>query len=306
MRGPIDLAAMVLGMKDLLDQSLGPSFTLEIELAPHLPAVVSDPVQLESALLNVVINARDAMPRGGGVTLSATRERLDRKAPDLAAGDYVRLAVTDTGEGMSEETLARATEPFFTTKRVGKGTGLGLAMAHGLMRQTGGCLRLKSRIGVGSEVEFWLPVAAAKPDEAAIDPVWEVQSPAVPLAILAADDDELVLFNMAAMLEDLGHRVIQARSGADALRALAEAERVDLLITDQIMSDMTGTTLAQRVVAERPGLRVVLASGYAELPPGEGDGLTRLAKPFSQRQLAEAIKRAMVVVPDQFQWTVPG
>jgi PAS domain S-box-containing protein len=143
-REPIDLAALVLGMEPLLDQSLGPLFTLRIEMAPHLPAVETDRAQFESALMNVVINARDAMPRGGTITVTAARERVDQSVPDLASGDYVRLTVADQGDGMNQETLTRATEPFFTTKGVGKGTGLGLAMVQGLTAQSGGLCGLRA------------------------------------------------------------------------------------------------------------------------------------------------------------------
>ena len=297
-REPIDVAALVLGMQDLLNQSLGPLFDLSIEMAPRLPAVESDPAQLESALLNVVINARDAMPRGGAITLTAGRARVGPGVPDLAPGDYVRLVVTDQGEGMSAEILARATEPFFTTKGVGKGTGLGLAMIHGLTNQSGGTLRLKSSVGVGTEVELWLPVAASGRAKATVDPLATAGAPARSLTILAVDDDELVLFNTAAMLEDLGHTVIQASSGEAALRALAEAETVDLVITDHAMPRMTGAQLARRIAAERSGLPIVLATGYAELPSGEGAGLARLPKPFGQTQLADTIERVLKAASD--------
>ena len=292
-REPIDVAALVVGMEDLLNQSLGPLFDLNIELAPRLPAVESDPAQLESALLNVVINARDAMPHGGAITVTAGRARVDPGVPDLAPGDYVRLVVTDQGEGMSAEILARATEPFFTTKGIGKGTGLGLAMIHGLTNQSGGTLRLKSSVGVGTEVELWLPVAASGRAKTTVDALATAGAPARSLTILAVDDDELVLFNTAAMLEDLGHTVIQASSGEAALRALAGAETIDLVITDHAMPRMTGAQLARRVAAERSGLPIVLATGYAELPSGEGAGLARLAKPFGQRQLADIIERVL-------------
>ncbi len=190
-REPIDVAALVVGMEDLLNQSLGPLFDLNIELAPRLPAVESDPAQLESALLNVVINARDAMPHGGAITVTAGRARVDPGVPDLAPGDYVRLVVTDQGEGMSAEILARATEPFFTTKGIGKGTGLGLAMIHGLTNQSGGTLRLKSSVGVGTEVELWLPVAASGRAKTTVDALATAGAPARSLTILAVDDDEL-------------------------------------------------------------------------------------------------------------------
>ncbi len=289
-REPIDLTGLVLGLEDLLNQSLGPLFSLSIEMAPRLPAVESDPAQLRSALVNVIINARDAMPHGGTITLTAASKRVDPGAADLAPGDYVRLTVIDQGEGMSAETLARAAEPFFTTKGIGKGTGLGLAMIHGLMKQSGGTLRLRSRVGVGTEVELWLPVAARDLANTKINSTTEAGAPSRSLKILAVDDDELVLLNTVAMLEDLGHTVIQANSGEEALRVLAEAEAVDLLITDHAMPKMTGVQLAARVASESPDLPILLATGYAEAPSGEGGGLARLEKPFGQKQLSDAIE----------------
>jgi len=291
---PIDVAQLLSGLEDLLNQSLGPPFSLSIEIAPDLPAVESDPVQLESALVNVIVNARDAMPLGGAISLTAACERVGHGAADLTSGDYVRLTVVDRGEGMSEETLARATEPFFTTKGVGKGTGLGLAMIHGLTKQSGGTLRLRSRLGVGTEVEIWLPVATRSVSKTRTETLTAVGTSSRSLKILAVDDDELVLFNTVAMLEELGHTVIQANAGEAALRALAEAGGVDLLITDQAMPEMTGSQLARRVAEERPDLPIVLATGYAELPPGEGEGLTRLDKPFGQRQLSNAIEKVLM------------
>src|SRR5208282_4723255 len=165
----------------------------------------------------------------------------------------------------------RATEPFFTTKGVGKGTGLGLAMVQGLTAQSGGTLRLKSNVGVGTEVELWLPVAARHSAAATVDAVAGTGAPSGPLTILAVEDDPLILLNLVAMLEDLGHKVIKASSGPDALRQLAGAEPVDMLITDHSMPGMTGAELARRVAAERGALPIVLASGYAELPSGEGE-----------------------------------
>jgi PAS domain S-box-containing protein len=290
---PIDLTELVSGMEDLLNQSLGPLFSLSIEMAPRLPAVVSDPAQLESALTNVIINARDAMPHGGEITLLAACERVSSSDSDLAAGDYVRLTVVDQGTGMSEETLARATEPFFTTKGIGKGTGLGLAMVHGLTKQSGGTLRLRSRIGVGAEVELWLPAAARDLAKTEFNAPTETGTSSRSLKIVAVDDDELVLLNTVAMLEDLGHTVIQANSGEEALRALSQAGTVDLLVADHAMPEMTGVQLARRVAADRPDLPILLATGYAELPSGEGGGLARLDKPFSQKQLSDAIQRVL-------------
>jgi PAS domain S-box-containing protein len=291
-REPIDLAALVLTMEPLLDQSLGSSFSLRVEFPPQLPAVETDRVELESALMNIVINARDAMPGGGTITLTAEPESVGQGDPDLGPGDYVRLTVADRGEGMDQETLARAAEPFFTTKGVGKGTGLGLAMVQGLAAQSGGVLRLKSSVGVGTEVELWLPAASRRSGAAAVDGTRAVGAPTRPLTILAVEDDPLILLNLVAMLEDLGHKVIKAIGAPEALRALGGAEPIDMLITDHSMPGMTGAQLAKKVAAERADLPIVLASGYAELPAGEGAELVRLAKPFGQKQLAEAIERA--------------
>lgn len=296
-REVIDVAGLVFGLEDLLNQSLGPLFTLSIEMAPRLPAVASDPAQLESALVNVIINARDAMPHGGIIALTAASEHVGPGALDLAPGDYVRLAIIDQGEGMSEETLARAAEPFFTTKGIGKGTGLGLAMIHGLTKQSGGTLRLRSRVGVGTEVELWLPAAVRDLAKTSISAPRSTGARSGSLRILAVDDDELVLLNTVAMLEDLGHTVISANSGEDALLALAGKEPVDLLITDHAMPDMTGVQLARRVAAEGPNLPVILATGYAELPSGEGEGLARLSKPFGLKQLSDAIESVVTAVP---------
>ena len=283
-----DVTRLVLGMEELLNQSLGPSHKLRIDLGSGLPSVETDQAQLESALLNVVINARDSMPLGGAITLTAACESVGPDVADLAPGDYVRIAIADEGEGMSEATLARAAEPFFTTKGVGKGTGLGLAMIHGLMTQSNGALRLKSTEGVGTEVALWLPVATGDPHPTATVSA-APETSFRRLTILAVDDDELVLFNTATMLEDLGHAVIQANSGEAALQALAEADTVDLVITDHAMPGMTGAQLAGAISVSRPDLPIILATGYSELPPDEGAGLAQLAKPFGQSQLAAAI-----------------
>jgi PAS domain S-box-containing protein len=296
-REPIDLAALVVNMEPLLSQSLGPLFTLSTEFAPHLPAAETDRAQLESALMNVVINARDAMPRGGTIALTAAPERIGQLDPDLAPGDYVRLTISDQGEGMSEETLARATEPFFTTKGVGKGTGLGLAMVQGLAAQSGGTLRIKSRVDAGTEVELWLPATSRHSAAATVDEIAAVGAPSRPLTILAVEDDPLILLNLVTMLEDLGHKVVKASSGPEALRALAGGKAIDMLITDHSMPGMTGAELAQKVAAERADLPIILASGYAELPAGGNVEFVRLAKPFGQKQLADAIERVLRAAP---------
>jgi PAS domain S-box-containing protein len=279
----VDVTALVRGMSGLLQRSLGPSIQLVTRFPRDLPPALSDANQLEIALLNLAVNARDAMPEGGRITIEANEETLEASTSELALppGPYVRLSVLDEGEGMDETTLARATEPFFTTK--------GMPMVHGLAEQSGGRMKVASRPGHGTRVDIWLPQAdgvGGREAEAAAAPS-EQAGPS--RLVLAVDDDNLVLTNMAAMLEDLGHRVVVAASASDALTALSE-HAVDLVITDYAMPQMTGLQLAREIAARRPGLPIVLATGYAELPPGEGENLPRLAKPFSQAELAEVLR----------------
>ena len=240
----VEVPAMVGSMLGLIQRSLGPSISIKVDLAPTLPPVATDANQLENAMLNLAINARDAMPDGGTITVSASAETLSEAlSGGMAAGAYVRLGVADTGHGMDEETLAHAGEPFFTTKGVGKGTGLGLAMVQGLAAQSGGRLTLKSAIGEGTTAELWLPVSTVeRTPYAPASPI--MASAPRTLRVLAVDDDVLVLFNTVAMLEDLGHQVRQAASGREALAWVESGEPLDLVITDQAMPQMTGLQLA--------------------------------------------------------------
>jgi PAS domain S-box-containing protein len=293
----IDVAELVHGMTDLLHSSLGATVQIETDFSPGLNKVLADPNQLELAILNLAVNARDAMPRGGAIMIAA-REMNVVDAPDLKAGRYVCLSLTDEGCGMDEATRGRALEPFFTTKGVGKGTGLGLSMVHGMIDQSGGKLVLKSGKGEGTTVELWLPVATAgsglMPHEADAEALDGREGP---LVILAVDDDPLVLLNTAAMLEDLGHTVLEATSGKDALEIIRRKGGIDLVITDQAMPLMTGSELAIAIGAEKPDLPIILANGYAELPPGADGGLPRLSKPFRQHQLADAIAKTVATAP---------
>jgi signal transduction histidine kinase len=286
----VDLPKLVDGMAEMLRRSLGPAIQIHTEFRTDLAAVRVDPNQFELALLNLALNARDAMPLGGTLAIGARRADASDGPPGLAPGDYVRVMVTDTGTGMDAETLKRAAEPFFTTKGVGKGTGLGLSMVHGLAAQSDGAMRITSRLGQGTTVELWLP-AAERPSSAL--PAASSHTPSQELAqrVLLVDDDPLILLSTAALLEDLGHTVIQASSGAAALETLRAGETVDVVITDQAMPAMLGTELVRRIRESWPQLPIILATGYADLPPGEELGVPRLAKPYTQAQLATEVAR---------------
>lgn len=286
---PVAVPALVSEMAELLQRSIGPTVEISTTFPLTLPPVLSDPNQLQNALLNLVVNARDAMPDGGGIAISARRHQLrDQQVPELKAGNYVCLSVKDEGDGMDAATLEKATTPFFTTKGVGKGTGLGLPMVQGLMGQAGGRLLMKSKPGEGTTAELWMPVT----EPVQIEQQQEtVQDPVVPyrrLTVLAVDDDALVLMNTVLMLEDLGHTAIEAHSAADALKILAAGPSPDVVITDHAMPQMTGAELADKIAELYPDLKVIVASGYAELPKG-AKALARLTKPFSQRQLMEGL-----------------
>ncbi|MCO6418169.1 response regulator [Siccirubricoccus sp. KC 17139] len=280
----LHLPAMVQGVRELLDNSLRAGIRLEISFPPDLPPVLADANQLELALLNLVVNARDAMPEGGVVTIGAT---LPRRAEEQG---LIALTVTDTGTGMDAATLAQAMKPFFTTKGAGRGTGLGLAMVQGLAAQSGGRFLLRSAPGQGTVAELWLPGAAAAEPAAPSAAPAPAATPGPALAVLLVDDDPLVLASLAEMLADLGHRTVTAASGPEALARLDATARFDLVITDHAMPGMTGLQLAEALARLRPGLPVLLATGYAELDGACPAGLTCLAKPFSQETLAQAIR----------------
>ncbi|HEY6718441.1 MAG TPA: ATP-binding protein, partial [Reyranella sp.] len=291
----IDIPSLVSGMTDLLDRSLGSNITIVTRFPPTMGRVLADRNQLEMALLNLAVNARDAMPDGGTITIEAReRELAPANAFALDAGPYAVLSIVDHGEGMDDTTLQQAMEPFFTTKGVGKGTGLGLSMVHGLAEQSGGRLVLASEPGEGTTASLWLPVMrGAAQAETGATPVEGSSAAVKPLSILAVDDDALVLMNTAAMLDDRGHDVTTAYSGKQALEILRRGEKFDLLITDQGMPGMTGAELIEIVRAEQPDLPIVLATGYAELPPGMATGVPRISKPFLQNQLLQIVKEAV-------------
>ena len=285
---PVDLSQLVRGLADLMKRSLGDRIKLRLHVPAALPLAVLDINQFELALLNLITNARDAMPEGGVVRVEAREERLALASRGLAPGRYICISVADTGVGMDAETLRRATEPFFSTKGVGKGTGLGLSMVHGVAEQSNGAFVLNSEPGKGVTAELWLPVAPDGAQEAAVVAATPPDEE-TGLSILAVDDDPLVLMNTVAMLEEMGHRVLQATRGAEALEMLRRLRAIDLLVTDVMMPEMTGVELARRASEARPDLPILLVTGYADLPPG-GQKLPRLAKPFSLADLARAVR----------------
>jgi PAS domain S-box-containing protein len=289
----IEIPELVRGMTDLLQRSLGPSIAIETRFPLISKAVLGDANQLEMVILNLTVNARDAMPDGGQIVI-ATREEILRAGDGtrLKPGAYICLTVRDTGTGMDEATLRRAMEPFFTTKGPGKGTGLGLAMVHGVAAQSGGWFTLQSREGAGTTAELWLPVAEAQ--TAAIRtgrPAKDAPVNQGSLVVVAVDDDRLVLTNTIAMLEDLGHTGFAASSGKEALDILRQQGPVDVVITDYAMPYMTGLQLADAIKKEWPELPVIIATGFAEMEPEAKWRQPRLAKPFTEAELARELER---------------
>ncbi|WP_210529786.1 PAS domain S-box protein [Rubellimicrobium arenae] len=286
---PVDIAGLVHGMTDLIQRSIGPQITVVFNAEADLPAARVDPNQLELALLNLAVNARDAMPSGGLLTIAASHEIVGGRHPtELPPGCYLRLSVTDTGAGMEAETLRRCIEPFYSTKGVGRGTGLGLSMVHGLAAQSGGRLMIASTPGMGTRTEIWLP----RSEEAAARTVVEPPS-VVPAAfaahVLLVDDEELVRVGTADMLRDLGYHVTEARTAFDALKLLSDGLEPDLLVTDHLMPGMTGMELASQIRRDRPRLPVLLITGYAEVAQSAIGGVPRLAKPFRQADLSSRV-----------------
>jgi PAS domain S-box-containing protein len=289
---PVDVPELVRGMSDLLESSLGPSVRLETRFPLIIRPVMADTNQLEMALLNLCVNARDAMAANGEIVVAAREAEISADhASGLAAGLYVCLTVTDNGIGMDERTLARATEPFFTTKEPGKGTGLGLSMVYGLAEQSGGQFRLSSRFGAGTTAELWFPAGERESQ------VTQAKLPEGEtfgkggLRVVAVDDDVLILITTVAMLEDLGHTAFAASSAKEALEILRRETDIDLVITDQAMPRMTGAQLAEVVRSEWPDIFIILATGYAELQAVAGMQLRQLSKPFTEAELARELTR---------------
>lgn len=283
----IDVAELLEGMHDLVQRTIGPHIKVQVETAPDLPPARIDPGQLELAILNLAVNARDAMPGGGSLRLIL--DQVDDPVGDgVAPGRYIRLAVQDSGVGMDDVTLSRAIEPFFTTKGQGEGTGLGLSMVHGLAAQSGGALKIRSAIGKGTTAEIWLPAADGEAVGLAVREEGLADQPRR-ARILLVDDEPLVRMATAEMLREMGHSVVEAESGAAAVALISSGEEVDLLITDYLMPGMRGSELADEIRGQRPDMPVLLLTGYANLAKGEAVGLPRLSKPFRESDLARGV-----------------
>ncbi len=283
----VDIAQLFEGMRDLIASSIGPAIELRMLPVHDLPAGIADPNQLELAILNLCVNARDAMEGGGVLTIAADRVVLGPdRASKLNPGAYIRISVIDTGAGMDEVTLAKAVEPFFSTKDVGKGTGLGLSMVHGLAAQLGGAFELQSSVGQGTRADLYLPVATAGTALAAAR-LPAASKPVRPLRLLLVDDEELVRRGTAEMLRELGHEVHEAAGGAQALAKLRTGIQIDAVVSDYMMPRMNGTEVAERIRETHPHMPILIVTGYAggdlDLP------LPQLAKPFRQVDIAMAI-----------------
>ena len=287
---PVDLGALIQGMIDLLERSLGPRIVLRMDIPANLPPARIDANQLELAILNLAINARDAMPDGGSIDIKVAEYRSSGDAT-LKPGGYLKVSVIDTGKGMTPDILKKAIEPFFSSKPLGKGTGLGLSMVHGLAVQLGGALQLSSTVGKGTTATLILPVATAAPEaESPAHVAPKVNRSAV---ILFVDDDPLIAMSTMEMLEDLGHQVIGANSGLHALDIIKSEQPIDLMMTDHVMPGMTGIELAAASREVRPSLPILLATGYADLPEGAQLDLPRLAKPYHQDQLRDRLDQLL-------------
>jgi signal transduction histidine kinase/CheY-like chemotaxis protein len=291
----VDIVTLLRGMQDLIRKSVGPMVEVAVDCPEELPPARIDPNQLELAILNLALNARDAMAGGGRLSISARAERV---APGqlLAPGEYLRVAIADTGVGMDSVTLGHAVEPFFSTKGVGRGTGLGLSMVHGLCAQLGGTLHLRSKPGQGTTAEMWLPAAAepAGREEAEPAPLVVARRAAT---ILLVDDEDIVRRATADMLSDIGYTIVEAASGAEALRLVRDGAACDIVVSDYLMPGMNGVDLIRHLRDLVPGLPAMLISGYSTIAEGSGSDLPRLAKPFRQADLARNVAQLLAEPP---------
>ncbi|MDB5444891.1 MAG: hybrid sensor histidine kinase/response regulator [Phenylobacterium sp.] len=299
---PLDIARLVTGLADMLQRTLGETIALETVTGAGLWRTIVDPAELENALVNLAVNARDSMPSGGRLTIETTNAFLDEDyvatiAEPVAAGPYVLLAVTDTGQGMDAETLTRVFEPFFTTKAVGKGTGLGLSQVYGFLRQSGGHIRIYSEVGVGTTVKLYLPRLVG---DVPIAPA-PVTAPTAAAAqggsetILVVEDHDDLRTYSTEVLTDLGYRVIAVGDGRQALQLLATGEPVDLLFTDVVLPEgLDGRSLADQAQVGRPDLKVLFTTGYTRNAIVHNDkldaGVELISKPFTAEALGTRVR----------------
>lgn len=298
---PIDIDKLVAGMSDMLNRTLGETIRVEIVTSPGLWRVEADPNQLEAALLNLAVNARDAMPDGGTLTIETANARLDdayaANHAEVAPGNYTVISVTDTGKGMDRDTLSRVFEPFFTTKDIGKGTGLGLSQVYGFTKQSGGHVKLYSEEGHGTTVKIYLPRLMS---DLQVDTGQEALAGGLEVSrqqetVLAVEDDDDVRAYTVECLRELGYRVLEAHDGPSAVRLMdRQGEPIDLLFTDVVMPDMSGRELADELRKRQPDLKVLYTSGYTKNAIVHGgrldEGVEMLPKPFTFQALAMKVR----------------
>jgi PAS domain S-box-containing protein len=295
---PVDINGVIQRMDDLLRHTIGSAVQIETELSSEATCGICDANQLENAVLNLAINARDAMPEGGTLTISTDRTTIEN-SPDVPAGSYICVSVADTGFGMTEEVLARATEPFFSTKPVGKGTGLGLAQVYGIARQAGGTLRIESEPGRGTTIHLLLPEAEVGPEEGVEDasgaPALRAEPAASGATILLIDDDAEVRDFIRDCLQGLGHTVVSAQDGEEGLREVGRSQP-DLVLLDYAMPAMHGADVARAILKTHPSLPIVFVTGYAEseqMDSAVGAECAVLRKPFSMAELAAVLEEKL-------------
>jgi signal transduction histidine kinase/ActR/RegA family two-component response regulator len=298
----IDLNASVAEMEKMLRRVISEDIEMRLALSPDAECVTADPTQIEQVLMNIVLNARDAMPEGGRLTIETGRAQLDEayaaRHVGVTPGDYVLLSVSDNGQGMDAETQARLFEPFFTTKEQGKGTGLGLATAYGIVKQSGGNIWAYSEIGIGTTIKVYLPRSDSEAPRRVSGPVEAPVSVRGTETVLVVEDEISVRQLVSGVLKRCGYTVIVADDGFDALRAIeGQSAKIDLLLTDVVMPGMSGRRLADRLAAERPGLRILYMSGYTEhaiVHHGVLDaGTDFIEKPFTPEQLTRKVRHAL-------------
>jgi signal transduction histidine kinase/CheY-like chemotaxis protein len=296
---PLDINRLIPGMSELLHRTLGETIEVESVLAPRLWTVEADPNQLENAIINLAINARDAMPEGGKLTIETQNTHLDHSYaslnPEVTPGQYAVICISDTGVGMDAETAAKAVEPFFTTKEVGRGTGLGLSMVYGFVKQSGGHIKIYSEVGEGTTVKIYLPRLLGDYDQQSEDQQFGAFEAAGTEVILICEDDEDVRAYSADVLRELGYKILEAADGPGALAVLEANPDVDLLFTDVVLpGGMTGAVLAKEAARLRPGIKTLFTTGYARnaiVHHGRLDpGVELLTKPFSYADLAARVR----------------